>query len=267
MYDFAYVRAKSLDEVTRLLDEHPNARPLSGGQTLIPTLKQRLNRPSMLIDLQDIPETQGIEVGEHEVSVGGMTRHADVAGHPGIAKAIPALALLASGIADPQVRHRGTIGGSISNNDPAADYPAAVVGLGARVITTRRSIEADAFFTGLFSTALEPGEIVVRVIFPRVRRAGYCKIPNPASGYVMAGCFVAETHDGIRVAVNGAGPCVFRQRDFETALAVRFDAASLEGCGQSAQGLNADMHASADYRAQLVKVAAKRAVACALRLA
>jgi len=265
MYDFDYVRATTLDEASRLLAEHPEAFPLSGGQTLIPALKQRLNKPSMLVDLQDIPEMRGIEVTAHEVSVGAMTRHAEVASHAGIAAAIPALSHLAGGIADPQVRHQGTIGGSIANNDPAADYPGAVVGLGARVLTTRRTIAADDFFTGLFSTALEPGEIVVRVTFPRVRRAGYCKMPSPASGYVMAGCFIAQTDGGVRVAVNGAGPCVFRQHGFEAALDSRFEAAALDGCTQPAVGLNADMHASAAYRAQLVKIAAKRALARALQ--
>lgn len=265
MYDFEYVRAKTLDEAAQLLATHPDARLLSGGQTLIPALKQRLNRPSLLVDLQEIPEMRGIVVSAREVSVGAMTRHADVAAHAGIAAAIASLAHLASGIADPQVRHQGTLGGSISNNDPAADYPAAVVGLGARVLTSRRTIAADDFFTGLFSTALEPGEIVVRVIFPRVRCSGYCKMPSPASGYVMTGCFIAQTEEGVRVAVNGAGPCVFRQHAFEAALNSRFEAAALDGCAQRADGLNADMHASAAYRAQLVKVAAKRALAQALQ--
>jgi carbon-monoxide dehydrogenase medium subunit len=264
MYDFDYVRAKTIDQAVQLLDRQPEARALAGGQTLIPTLKQRLNKPSLLVDLQDIPELRGIAVDEQAVTIGAMTRHAQVAAHAGIAAAIPALAGLAGGIADPQVRHQGTIGGSISNNDPAADYPAAIVGLGATVQTTRRTIAADDFFTGLFSTALEPGELVVAVRFPRARRAGYCKIPNPASGYVMAGCWVAETGHGVRVAVNGAGPCVFRQPDFEAALAARFDALALDACRQDARGLNADLHASAAYRAQLVKVAAKRALGQAL---
>ncbi|WP_322061841.1 xanthine dehydrogenase family protein subunit M [Paraburkholderia sp. J63] len=265
MYDFEYARPATLDEATKLLADNPEARPLSGGQTLIPALKQRLNRPALLVDLQAIDALRGIEVNDEWVSVGAMTRHAEVAAHPGIAAAIPALAFLAGGIADPQVRHQGTIGGSISNNDPAADYPSAVVGLGAQVVTTHRVIAADDFFTGLFSTVLEHSEIVTRVRFARPRRAGYCKLPNPASGYVMAGCFIAQFAADTRVAVNGAGPCVFRQRAFEEALSARFELAALEHCAQDAAGLNADMHASAAYRAQLVKVAAKRALARALQ--
>lgn len=264
MYDFEYARPKTLLEAVRLLEQHPEAKPISGGQTLIPTLKQRLNQPAMLVDMQDVAEMRGISVDGRQVGVGAFTRHAEVAAHEGIAKAIPALSFLAGGIADPQVRHMGTMGGSIANNDPAADYPSAVVGLGATVVTSRRSIAADDFFTGLFSTALEPGEIVVRVVFPLARRAGYCKMPNPASGYVMAGCFISKSDAGVRVAVNGAGPCVFRQHDFERALSERFEAAALEGCKQSPQGLNSDMHATAEYRAQLVWVAAKRALARAL---
>jgi carbon-monoxide dehydrogenase medium subunit len=194
-----------------------------------------------------------------------MTRHAETATHAQLAAAIPALAFLASGIAHPQVRHVGTMGGSISNNDPAADYPAALVGLGAQVQTTRRSIPADDFFTGLFSTALEPGELVLRVRFPVPRRAGYCKIANPASGYVTTGCFIADFGaQGVRVAVNGAGPCVFRQTALEQALARDFSPAALAGLRQDPQGLNADLHASAAYRAQLVAVAARRALAMAL---
>ena len=158
----------------------------------------------------------------------------------------------------------GTLGGSIANNDPAADYPAALVGLGAEVQTTRRQIAADDFFTGLFSTALEPGELVLRIEFPRPRRAGYHKVANPASGYVTTGCLVAEAHDGIRVAVNGAAPCVFRQRDAERRLGERFDATALDGLRQEAAGLNGDLHATAAYRAHLVVVAARRALAMAL---
>ncbi|MBV4395780.1 xanthine dehydrogenase family protein subunit M [Advenella alkanexedens] len=261
MYNFDYVRAKSVQEVNELFSKNPEARFISGGMTLLPTLKQRLANPALLIDLQDLPEMRGITVDEKMVSVGAMTRHADVAAHKEIAQAIPALAFLASGIADPQVRNMGTIGGSISNNDPSADYPGAVLGLGAKVITNKRTIDADDFFTGLFSTALEKGEFVMRVNFPRVLKAGYCKMPNPASGYVMAGCFVSQTMDKkIRVAINGAGPCVFRQREFEKLLESDFSVNAINACVQSAEGLNADMHASAAYRAQLVVYALKRAI-------
>lgn len=265
MVDFDYARPRTLAEALALLVDRPEARPLAGGQTLLPTMKQRLARPALLVDLQALPELRGIEVDGGFVTIGAMTRHAETAGHAGIAAAIPALAHLASGIAHPQVRHVGTMGGSISNNDPAADYPAAVVGLGAEVQTNRRRIAADDFFTGLFSTALEPGELVLRLRFPVPLRAGYCKIANPASGYVTAGCFIADFGGGgVRVAVNGAGPCVFRQQALEKALAADFSHAALKDFRQDPQGLNTDMHASATYRAQLVAVAARRALAMAL---
>lgn len=265
MFYFGYARPTSLAQALDLLTSDPDARPLAGGQTMIPTLKQRLAHPTLLVDLQGLPELRGIEVGSGFVTVGAMTRHAETASHPHLGAAIPALALLANGIAHPQVRQVGTMGGSISNNDPAADYPAALVGLGAHVHTTRRQIPADEFFTGLFSTALEPGELVLRVRFPIPLRAGYCKIANPASGYVTAGCFIADFGDaGVRVAVNGAGPCVFRQRQLEEQLARDFSPVALSGFRQDPQGLNSDLHASAAYRAQLVAVAARRALATAL---
>lgn len=265
MVDFDYVRPRTLAEAVALLAGNPEARPLAGGQTLLPTLKQRLARPTLLVDLQALPELRGIEVGADFVSVGAMTRHAETAAHPGIARVLPALAFLAGGIAHPQVRHVGTMGGSIANNDPAADYPAALLGLGAEVQTTRRRIAADDFFTGLFGTALDAAELVLRVRFPVPLRAGYCKLANPASGYVTAGCFIADFGAGrVRVAVNGAGPCVFRQRELEQALGADFSPAALAGFRQDPQGLNTDLHASAAYRAQLVAVAARRALAMAL---
>ncbi|WBY00245.1 FAD binding domain-containing protein [Ramlibacter tataouinensis] len=265
MVDFDYARPRTLAEALALLAANPEARALAGGQTLIPTLKQRLARPALLVDLQAIAELRGIEVGDGFVSVGAMTRHAETASHAGLSAAIPALAFLAGGIAHPQVRHVGTMGGSISNNDPAADYPGALLGLGAQVQTTSRSIAADDFFTGLFSTALEPGELVVRVRFPRPVRAGYCKIANPASGYVTTGCFIADFGGGrVRVAVNGAGPCVFRLPALEAALGADFSPAALAGFRQDPKGLNADLHASAAYRAQLVAVAVRRALSMAL---
>lgn len=265
--DFEYVRPRRLDEALALLAADPEARPLAGGQTLIPTLKQRLARPTLLVDLQALPELRGITVEDEAVVVGAMTRHQETATHAGLRAAIPALAELAAGIAHPQVRHMGTMGGSIANHDPAADYPAALVGLGAEIQTTRRRIVADDFFTGLFSTALEPGELVLAIRFPRPRRAGYHKVANPASGYVTTGCFVAEAYDGIRVAVNGAAPCVFRHREAERRLAERFEPAALAGLRQDAAGLNSDLHASAAYRAHLVGVAARRALAEAVAAA
>jgi carbon-monoxide dehydrogenase medium subunit len=263
--DFDYARPATLAEASRLLAAHAEARPLAGGQTLIPTLKQRLARPALLVDLRAIAELRGIEVTDAGVSVGAMATHAEVASHEALAEALPALAFLASGIAHPQVRHMGTMGGSVSNNDPAADYPAAVLGLGAELQTDRRRIPADDFFTGLFSTALEPGELLVRLHFPRVRRAGYCKIANPASGYVTAGAFVAQARDGrVRVAVNGAGPCVFHHEAAEAALQANFATQALQDVALSAAGLNKDMHATAEYRAHLVGVALRRALAMAL---
>ncbi|MEZ5722818.1 MAG: xanthine dehydrogenase family protein subunit M [Paracoccaceae bacterium] len=262
--DFAYVRPKTLDEARALLRDDPEARALAGGQTLIPAMKQRLSRPSRLVDLAGIDGLTGIEVTDSLVSVGAMTCHADTAAHPEVRAAIPALSHLASGIAHPQVRHRGTMGGSIANNDPAADYPAAVVGLGAEIETTARRIPADAFFTAMFETALEPGELVVRIHFPIPHRAGYHKIPSQASGYVTTGCFIADTTAGVRVAVNGAGPVVFRQTTFEEALAAEFSPAALDGLTQTADGLNTDIHANAAYRAHLVSVAARSALAMAL---
>jgi carbon-monoxide dehydrogenase medium subunit len=266
MFDFEYARPASVEEAAALLAADPEARPLAGGQTLIPTLKQRLARPSRLVDLQGLPELRGIEVGRGFVTVGAMTRHAETASHEGLAAALPALAFLAGGIAHPQVRQLGTMGGSIANNDPAADYPAALLGLGARVHTTQRQIPADEFFTDLFGTALEPGELVLRVVFPVPLRAGYCKIANPASGYVTTGCFIADFGAGrVRVAINGAGPCVFRQRAWEETLARDFSLAALTGCSLDPEGLNTDLHASAAYRAQLAGVAARRALAMAVQ--
>lgn len=266
LVDFAYARPTTLTEAANLLAGHAEARPLAGGQTLIPTLKQRLARPTLLVDLRSISELRGIDVTPTQVSVGAMSTHAEVAQHAGIAQAIPALSFLAGGIAHPQVRHMGTIGGSVSNNDPAADYPAALMGLGAQVETDRRIIPADQFFLGLFSTALEPGELLTRVHFPRVWRAGYCKIPNPASGYVTAGAFVSQSSDGVRVAINGAGPCVFRHTSAEAALEADFARQALTSIAVPAQGLNNDMHATAAFRAHLVSVALRRALALALAI-
>jgi carbon-monoxide dehydrogenase medium subunit len=263
--DFDYVRPRSLAEAVSVLSAQPEARALAGGQTLIPTLKQRLARPALLVDLQALAELRGIEADDEVVRVGAMTRHAQTASDPLLGARIPALAWLASGIAHPQVRHLGTMGGAISNNDPAADYPAALLGLGAEVETTRRRIGADDFFTGLFSTALAPGELVVRIHFPVPVRAGYCKIANPASGYVTAGCFIADFGNGrVRVAVNGAGPCVFRLQVLEQQLSRDFSPSGLAGFRQEPGSLNSDMHASAGYRARLVEVAASRALAMAM---
>src|SRR6516162_10843247 len=206
MYEFDYHRPASLDEVANLLGAHADAKIVAGGMTLIPTLKLRLARPSDLVDLAAIPSLRGITDAGDALVIGAMTRHAEVHRSPLVKQAIPALAALAGMIGDPAVRNRGTIGGSISNNDPAADYPAALVGLGATVHTTKRDIAADNFFTGMFETALEPAEIVTSVRFPKPQVSCYQKFRNPASRYAIVGVFVARTGGGVRVAVTGAGP-------------------------------------------------------------
>jgi carbon-monoxide dehydrogenase medium subunit len=261
VYAFEYRRATDIAEAKRLLAERDESRPLAGGQTLLPTLKQRLARPSRLVDVRFVREMQGITVRGGTVSIGAAARHAQVAASAEVGRAIPALAGLAGGIGDPLVRNMGTIGGSLANNDPAADYPGAVLGLGAIIHTDRRSIAADEFFLGMFSTMLELGELIVRVDFPVPKRAGYVKFPNPASGYVMVGAFVAETRTGVRVAINGAGPCVFRHAEMEAVLSREFAPRAAAGVASRPDGLNSDLHGSAEYRAHLIGVMARRAVA------
>jgi carbon-monoxide dehydrogenase medium subunit len=263
MYDFAYHKPTSIADAVKLLAADPDARPISGGQTLLPALKHRLNRPSAVVDLSAIAELRGIRREGNSIRIGAMTRHAEVANSAEVKAAIPALAQLAGGIGDPAVRNRGTIGGSVSNNDPAADYPSAVVALNATVVTSKRRIAADDFFHGMFTTALEPDELLVAVEFPIPEKAGYANMRNPASRYVMAGAFVAKTGGQVRVAINGAGPCVFRQDAMEAALAGNWSAAAVAGVKQDASDLNSDIHGSAEYRAHLVTVMAKRAVAAA----
>ena len=261
MYPFEYVKAESLKHAAELLATHPDARPLSGGMTLIPTLKARLAQPTHLVDIGQLSELRGIERKADALVIGAATRHAEVASSEVVRKAIPALAYLAGRIGDPQVRNLGTIGGSIANNDPAADYPAAVLALGATIVTPAREIAADDFFQGMFATALEPGELVTRVVFPVPKRAAYEKFPHPASGYAMAGVFIADTGGGVRVAVTGAGPGVFRWSEAESALGRGLAADALDALNVAAEDLNEDMHGSREYRAQLVKVMAQRAVA------
>ena len=262
MYDFAYHKPSTVADAVKLLAD-PDAKAVSGGHTLIPALKHRLNKPSALVDLSGIAELKGIRRQGNAIVIGALTRHVEVANSAEVKAAIPALAYLASHIGDVQVRNRGTMGGSVSNNDPAADYPAAVLGLGATVHTSRRKIAADDFFLGMFTTALEQDEILTAIEFPIVDKAGYAKMKNPASRYVMAGVFVSKAGGAVRVAVNGAGPCVFRQADMEQALAANWSPDAVAGIKQSADGLNGDIHGSAEYRAHLVTVMAKRAVAAA----
>ena len=266
MYAFNYQRPKTVRQAAGLLAKAGgDGKLLAGGQTLLPTMKQRLASPAMLIDLNQVDGMGGIELKGRNLHIGAMTKHADVANSHIVKTAIPGLAALAEGIGDPAVRNRGTIGGSIANNDPAADYPAACLGLGATIVTNKRKIPADEFFTGMFDTALEDGEIITKVIFPVPQKAAYEKFPNPASRYAMVGVFVGKKGSDVRVAVTGAGANgVFRLPEFEAALKTRFNAKSLDGLSVPADGLNGDIHASPDYRAHLVGVMAKRAVNKAL---
>ncbi|CAO3403809.1 xanthine dehydrogenase family protein subunit M [Azospirillum sp. 11R-A] len=262
MYAFTYQRPTSLaDAATAIQAEE--AKLLGGGQTLLPTLKQRLARPTDLIDLGAIPELKGIREADGGLEIGAFTRHAEVAHSDLVKRVIPALASLAEGIGDRQVRNMGTMGGSIANADPSADYPSAVVALKATVTTDRRTIAGDDFFTGMFETALEPGEILKSVRYSRPDKAAYAKFRNPASRYAIVGVFVAKFGAEVRVAVTGAAGSVFRAKAFEAALAADFRPEALNGLSVSADGLNADIHASADYRAHLVTVMAKRAVEAA----
>ncbi len=263
MYNFNYHRPSSVAEAATLLGANEDAKLVAGGQTYIPTLKQRLAQPAELIDLGAIAELKGIKEEAGGVTIGAMTRHADVAGSPVVQRVIPGLAALAKEIGDPQVRNLGTIGGSISNNDPAADYPSALLALGATIRTNKREIAADDFFTGMFETALDRDEIVTAVHFPKPEKAGYAKFPNPASRYAMVGVFVARNGGSVRVAVTGASPCVVRWTEAEQALASSMAPGALDGLGVSPDDLNSDIHASAEYRAHLVKVMAKRALEAA----
>jgi aerobic carbon-monoxide dehydrogenase medium subunit len=263
MYAFDYHRPQSLSAALADL-ANPDAKALAGGMTLLPTMKQRLASPSAIIDLNKLPELAGVTREGDNLVIGAMTRHADVAANPVVRSAIPALAKLAAGIGDPHVRNRGTIGGSIANNDPSADYPAAALALGATIVTNKRRIGAQDYFTGLFETALEPGELITQVSFPIPQKAAYMKFPNPASRYALVGVFVARTAGGARVAVTGAGENgVFRVEAFESALNANFSPAALDGVSVPASGLNSDLHADADYRAHLIGVMARRAVAAA----
>lgn len=260
MYAFAYHQPNSLKEAVSLLAGE-DAKLVAGGHTLIPTMKQRLAAPGTLIDLGKVPDLVGIERSPRSITIGAMTTHGAVAASNDVKEAIPALAELAALIGDPAVRHRGTIGGSVANNDPAADYPAACLALGATISTNKRKLTAEEFFTGLFETALEEGEIVTGVSFPIPHKAAYEKFRNPASRYALVGVFVAKRPSDIRVTVTGAGSNgVFRWTEAEEALGKRFAAKSLEGMSPSASGLNSDIHADADYRAHLIGVMARRAV-------
>ncbi|HBC54338.1 MAG TPA: carbon monoxide dehydrogenase, partial [Alphaproteobacteria bacterium] len=252
MYEFDYHTPQTLADARSLLSGRDDPKLLAGGQTLLPTMKQRLAAPSDLIDLRKIADLAGIARDGDKLRIGAMTRHAAVADSEVVKQAIPALARLAGGIGDPLVRHRGTLGGSIANNDPSADYPAACLGLGATIVTDRREIAADDFFLGMFETALEEDEIITAVAFPVPQKAGYAKFPNPASRYAMVGVFVAQTGGTVRVAVTGAAPGVFRVGEMEAALASDFSAQAIADIAVPSEGLLEDLHGSAEYRANLV---------------
>ena len=262
MYEFEYHKPSSVADAAAAVKGASDGTFMAGGQTLIPTLKQRLASPSDVIDLGGIAELSGIRKDGNDLVIGAMTTHAEVAASDVVGQAIPALAALAESIGDPQVRNRGTIGGSVANNDPAADYPAALLALGATVQTDSRTMSAEDFFTGLFETALGEGEMITEIRFPIPEKAAYQKFPNPASRYAVVGVMVAQTAGGVRVAVSGAGADgVFRATDIEAALAGGLSANAVDGVAIAADGLNSDIHASSEYRAHLIKVMAKRAVA------
>lgn len=262
MYPYTYHRPTSLEAATDILaNAGQDARPLAGGMSLIPVMKHRLAAPTDLVDLAAIDGLAGIRVENNRLIIKAMTRHATVAASAQVAAAIPALTTLAAGIGDPLVRNRGTIGGSLANNDPAACYPAAVLALGAEVVTPTRTIQADDFFTGLFETALAPNELITEIRFPIPARASYKKFPNPASRFSIVGVFLAQFPDGsVRLAVTGAGACVFRLKAFEEALAKDFTPAALEALTVPSEDLTTDLHGSAAYRAHLIKVLSEDAV-------
>jgi carbon-monoxide dehydrogenase medium subunit len=265
MYETTYHRASSVDEAAALFAKGKEAKYLAGGQTLLPVMKQRLASPSDVIDLAKIKDLVGVVPTSNGIEIKAATTHYDVAQSDVAKKAIPALAYLASLIGDPAVRYRGTIGGSLANNDPAADYPAAVLALGATIKTNKRNLTADEFFKGLFTTALQDGEIITAVSFPVQAKAGYSKFPHPASRFALTGVFVAKSPSGdVRVAATGASSSgVMRVPAIEAALKANWSAGALDGVKISADGLLADLHGSASYRANLIKVMAQRAVAAA----
>ena len=265
MHAFEYHRPSSSKDALGLAAKKTEGRYLAGGQSLVQAMKLRLSSPTDLIDLGLLKELSFIKASGSTVEIGAMTRHADVAGSKDVQKAIPALAALAGIIGDRQVRHMGTIGGSLANNDPAADYPAAVLGLGATITTNKRKIEADKYFKGLFETALEAGELITSVSFPVPKRAAYMKFKNPASRFAIVGVFVADFGGKARVGVTGAGPSAFRQAEMEKALSAKFSPDAVASIKVKPDGLNNDLHASPEYRAHLITVMAKRAVEAALK--
>jgi carbon-monoxide dehydrogenase medium subunit len=264
MHAFTYHRPATIKDAASLLRKTDNARLLAGGQSMIPALKFRLARPPALIDLGGIGELRGIRLDGATLTIGATTTHSEVAASKDVAIGIPTLARLAAGIGDRQVRNVGTLGGALANNDPAADYPAAVLGIGASVHTNKRVIPADKFFIGALETALRPGEIITAVSFPLPKRAAYVKFRQPASRFALVGVFVSEAAGAVRVAVTGAAPCVFRVKEMEKRLGQNFSAEAIAKVVVPPDELSADLHASAEYRSHLVTVLAQRSVAAAL---
>jgi aerobic carbon-monoxide dehydrogenase medium subunit len=262
MYEFKYHRPTTVRQAANLLTKFSEAKLLAGGHSLIPVMKLRLAKPSDIVDLSQVEGLSGIELKGRSIVIGAMTKHGEVANSQVVKDALPVLAEVPGSIGDPAVRHRGTIGGSLANNDPNADYPAAVLGLGATIITNKRRIAADDFFKGMFETALAADEIITKVQFPIAKKAAYEKFKHPASGFALVGVFVSKRGSDIRVAVTGAGSNgVFRVASFEEALKKRFSPKSIEGMTIPAAGMNSDIHGSAEYRAHLVAVLARRALA------
>ncbi|MFI5227421.1 MAG: FAD binding domain-containing protein [Gemmatimonadales bacterium] len=262
MYSFELVRPTTLAAASAALTSS-GGKALAGGQSLLAAMKLRLAQPGTLVDLSGIAELKGIARSADTVTIGALATHTQVAESSVVREAIPALAELAHGIGDRQVRNVGTLGGSIAHNDPAACYPAALLALGATIRTTARLIPADEFFKGMYETALGDGEIITSVSFPIPRKAAYVKFANPASRFALVGVFVAQTATGVRVAVTGAAPSVFRSKELETAFTRSFTADAAKAVTVSASGLNGDLHASPEYRAHLIPVLARRAVAAA----
>lgn len=266
MHAFEYHRPSSTKDALALAGKKPDGKFLAGGQSLVQAMKLRLSSPTDLIDLGTIRELSGIKASGSSVEIGAMTRHADVAHSADVKKVIPSLAAMASLIGDRQVRHMGTIGGSLANSDPAADYPAAVLALNATIVTNKRKIPGDQFFKGLYETALEPGELITSVVFQAPKRGAYMKFRNPASRFALVGVYVADFGSGnVRVGVTGAGASAFRQAEMEKALAAKFAPESVASIKVKPAGLNNDLHASPEYRAHLITVMAKRAVEQALK--
>jgi carbon-monoxide dehydrogenase medium subunit len=263
MHHTHYHRPASVADAVKLIGQHPDDKIVAGGQSVLPSMRLGLLSVEGFIDLSAIPDLQGIRVEGSSIRIGAMTTHATVASSKDVSSRIPALAKLAEGIGDRQVRNRGTIGGSLANSDPAACYPAAVLGLNATIHTNTRQITADNWLKGLYETALTPGEIITAVSFPVPEKAGYMKFKQPASRFAIVGVFVAKTAGGVRVAVTGAGACAFRVKALEDRLGAKWAPESCDGVTVSADGLNSDLHGSAEYRAHLIPVMARRAVAAA----